>query len=379
MSNNNHIKVIGFALAGGTPPTTIDNCLEISEEAELVVTPEMNDQNDVAGRTFSNRSGIAGKRPASGTIPFNLKSTDGVNEPAVDPVLKMCGMVSVGTERVTMSDVGSLSEGDVVTGDISNATATVGVINGTEFILIDVVGTFVAEDLTPSGTISAVETVKAFGYRPDSGSTQTASVYQWAGSASGDCKMISAKTCVGSLSISVDSGGLGKASLEILGSEDSDNMSDRVLPTTTYLDVRPPAFMGSQFLLTPEGGSPYTPKNASVEFNQGNALANENDSVSDTGINSGFIANRPDVGGTLVIQEELNSVFNPKDLQTSSTTVKGGFRIGDGTATRTIYFRMNTNFGESPVTSDNNIRSNSIAYKCIDNTDSDKDYYMIFA
>lgn len=371
-------SLVEIALNTGSDPVpsaSLSNALEITEDSSLQYDQvSMNSQADVVNKTMSKRSPITGTRGGTATINGNLKSTDGTNEPAIANGLKLTGMVESTTQEVVFSDVTGLEEGDSVSGDTSGASGTVAIIDGTNVIIKGVTsGPFVAEDVnTGTYTISSVSSTNSYTYVPDSDSNQVGSVFFYT-----DGNRLAIKSAAANFTVTQENGGLPKFSLNILGKNDDDNRESAALPDATFASVKPPVFIDSQMLLS-WSSTEYTPINLSAEFNYGATPVLRANSVDSTGLVGGFVSSRSDAGGSISIEVDDLSAFNPDELRESNQVVRLSYRLGDGTAGRTIYIRENIQFSDITRSVVDGIQTYDITFERVGITLDDDEGYIVF-
>lgn len=365
------------------PPTDVTNALEVSDESDLVMDAiEMNDRNNVAGRTFSLRPDITGTVGGHAEISGDLISTNQALEPAIADTLR-CASQDVDEESVIslVADAVNAVDGDVLTGGTSGATAIIKAIDGVNVFIELTSGTFeVAETVsTGTGDVGEVSSVseKSFLMKPNSESKQTGSVFLWV-----DGKLKALRDAVCNVVFTMaNSGGLCKFASSWMGKDDEDNWVDVANPTTSYAGNKPPVFKCSQMKFEwtdASGDHEYIPINTSIDFNLGQTSVFRMNTVDCTGIGNTRNSNRSETGGNFQIEEDEHANFNPVALQKANQVIKLSYRIGDGTSGRTVYVRSNITISSVGNSTADGFEMNDISYKCVDETDSDKEYYMVF-
>lgn len=374
MAVRNFIKAVQIKVKSGstdpTPDATFSNGLEVTQDTVVNLEPEENSVDDVVNSSMSLRSGVTGRLMGNATIGANLCSTDKSNAPSVDPLLRISGLSAKPVIRVATTGTAP-AEGVTVTGATSEATGVLRVVDGSSAYIQVLTGTFVAESLGGGYSITSISADLCYGYAPDTEADVVGSVFYYDGL---NRKSIKDAAC--SLSLSSDAGQLVKASIEVMGKEDTANTEEASVPNVTYSPARPIVFMSSQTNMK-IGSEDFIPVVLSQEFNLGSTPVMRSNAVDATGLQAGFISSRSDAGGSMTIEMVSIGDLDTNLLQKQKTPIMLAYRYGDGTSGRTIYIRERVVIvGVTPSEQDG-IKTWELSFRRIGQDDDE--LFMIFA
>lgn len=380
---NSQNRLMEIVLSDGVtkpvPSSTLINPIKITVSSDIKLDQSpMNSQSDIATGTMSPVPDLPSVLGGTATFEFNLKSTDQLTDPNVKNLIETCRFTMVEEQLLVLSaDAVNAVEGDELTGATSNAVGTCIMIDGAKIVVRKDSGSAdfeLSENImNDTDVVGAVSNIDYLGYyvHPDSTNKTKASVFLYI-----DGVRKALYECAGTMSMTMESGGLIKVTGTLLGKKDSENWGDVTMPNAVFSANDSITFKGSQLSLE-ENGVPVTEMvNKSCEISLGSVTSLRPNSIADEGLVGGEVDSRADAMATVVNEMKKLGDFDPWAAKENKSIIKLSLRLGDGSIGNTCYVRANYGrMGEVAASQENNREYVTMPIK-LTGTNDDEQYWV---
>lgn len=367
-----------------------DGGLLIKEAATSSLVLVNNDRSDVARDTLSNLSNVMGSKAAEISVEGELIPSGDVGvAPSVDTILRVCGMEKNTIQSIAIGAVtgGPFQRGEVVSnGSGASGIALQHTADGDDVILLRVVaGTFTTGNTLTGATSGAEATASAgpvaggFEYKPRSKGMEWGTFSLWE-----DDYQKTIHSAMGTISFNFEASLIGSFSATLTGpityDETTDQWGDGSMPNPTFSCELPAVLHDAKLRVSDVDGTNAvtTLVGQTVVIDAGNEVALRRDMNDATGLKGAHIPKRVPTA-TIGVEYLTDSQYPIYEKLFNNDDSEISFRLGDGTAGRTIEFYGKVNYNEVGVGDENGLATEEISCSLVDNCNSgDTEYSILF-